>query len=317
MTVDRGRGYDRARMNARSFLALACVSWPLAVPSARAQGGPDPAGSAPERAALAPTDAELAEARHSFEVGMQAYDAGEYPAAATEFRAAYELTHAADLLFNVYLAEERAGRLLEAADALEGYLRDARMPEDQRALLARRLERLRARIASRTASVALPDATAEQRAEDLLSRELLRDSAEAIGPPAGPPRPPVDPGPSDPAASSPATSSPHLAGIGVLVGAGALALAFAVLAPLSELEDQRVAGTCGRDVGRFCDPGDTAALEAISIGADAAWIGATLLATIGVVLVIALPFEGSGDGHVALTPVIAPGTIGAAAEGSF
>lgn len=297
-------------MTSTRVAALACaVCVATAVQprsSAQAQQG-GPGGAAP-------TEAELAEARHSFEVGMQAYDAGEYEAAASEFRAAYELTRAADLWFNVYLAEERAGRLPEAADALASYLRDATMEADQRALLERRLERLRARIAARTTQSAPPDETAEQRAEDLLARELIRDSADAIGSPVEPPPPGAQP------PAPPSSSGVHPAAIGTLAGAGALLVAFAVLAPISELEDQALAARCGRDVGSFCDPGETSTLEALDIAADVSWIGAAALGVVGVVLLFALPPEGSPReqaASVAVAPWASPEGGGVSAGGRF
>lgn len=289
-------------------VALACAAWvACAAPAARAQDG------APQQGERTPTEAELADARHSFEVGRQAYDAGEYAAAASEFRAALELTGAADLWFNVYLAEERGGRLEPAAEALASYLREGTIEPDQRALLERRLERLRARIESRTT----PPPSAEERAEDLRVQDLMRDSAEAMGSPvASTQATATETAPPEPAPSP----GPHPAAIGTLVGAGVLLVAFAVLAPLSYLEDQALASRCGRDTGRFCEPSETTTLEALNIAADVSWIGAAALGVAGIVMLFALPSEevpSEQPPAVAIAPFATPHAAGIAAGGTF
>src|SRR5690349_185663 len=96
-----------------AWLLAPLLAWSIASP-ARAQD-----------AAHTPTDAELVEARHSFDVATSAFQAGDYETAATEFRAALALSGAADLEFNVYLSEERAGNLDAAAQALDRYLQRA------------------------------------------------------------------------------------------------------------------------------------------------------------------------------------------------
>ena len=309
MTLDRAGEYDRPHMTWIRGVALVCAAWvACAAPAARAQDG----GPQGERT---PTEAELADARHSFEVGRQAYDAGEYAAAASEFRAALELTGAADLWFNVYLAEERGGRLEPAAEALASYLREGTIEPDQRALLERRLERLRARIESRTT----PPPSDQERAEDLQVQDLMRDSAEAIGSPvaAATQTTPTETAPPPPVPASP---GPHPAAIGTLVGAGVLLVAFAVLAPLSYLEDQALASRCGRDTGRFCDPSETTTLEALNIAADVSWIGAAALGVAGIVMLFALPSEelpSEQPPAVAIAPFATPHAAGIAAGGTF
>jgi hypothetical protein len=237
-------------------LALAVLVFALVIPMA---AGAQDSG---------PTDAELAEARHSFDLASSAFDDGDYETAATEFNAAYELTRAPDLLFNVYLAEERAGRLAEADAALTRYLADGTIEAEQRALLERRLERLRARIASRA-----PAPVEEEHVETLLASPIAPVAA-----PITPPAPVID-------------TSPPTAAIAVLVSAGVLAVSFGVFVALSEVEDQRLASTCGRDAGRSCSSSDVASLQTFNIVSDVSWIGAAVLAATGVVLLFALPPE--------------------------
>lgn len=225
-----------------------------------------------------PTDAELAEARHSFQVASDAFEGGDYETAVSEFRAAYELTRATDLLFNIYLAEERAGRLDEAEAALTQYLAAGTIEAEQRRLLDRRLERLRARIASRE-----PVALEEEEPEVLL--------ASPIAPPE--PEPIVD------------TSAP-MAAIVTLALAGAFAVSFGVFVALSEVEDQRLAGVCGRDAGGWCTASDVSALQVYDVIADVSWIGAAVLAVTGTVLMFALPWETHERPRAAALPWVSP-----------
>lgn len=272
-------------------------------PEAAAEGDGAPAPGAP-----APTEAELADARHSFELASTAYTGGDYETAAEEFRAAYEVTRHPELLFNIYLAEERAGRPAEAAEVLALYLELATsIGAEERPLLERRLERLRARAASRV--------TTPPPADELDDSALLSSPME---PSASPEE--VDAG--DAAARpTPATTggSPPGAAIALVVTAGVLLAGFAVLAPLSEVEDQRLASSCGRDAGRSCTAGETTGLMALNLAADASWIAATVAGVVGVVLWATLPSEGGTavEASVALAPWASPSGAGVTAGGTF
>jgi hypothetical protein len=250
----------------------------------------------------APSDAELAEARHSFDVATEAFEQGDYETAVSEFRAAYELSHAADLLFNVYLSEERQGALPEAAQALEQYLSEGTMDAEQHRLLEGRLERLRARIASHA-----PATTSVEEPQQLLASPITALVATVPADITAPPPPPPETGP--PAAA-----------IGVLVAAGALALSFGVFAALSAVEDQRLATTCGRDRGRACDPSVTSTLRAYDIVADVSWIGAAVLGVVDVVLWLVLPGETQSTTTTAslrVRPFASPATGGLVLGGAF
>lgn len=260
-----------------------------------------------------PTAAELADAHHSFEVAATAYESGDYETAAEEFRAAYEITQHPELLFNVYLAEERAGRPAEAAEALARYLELATaISTEERPLLERRLERLRARAASRT-TVPPP---AEELDDSALLASPIDDTAGAGG---------TGDDASDDASegSEPPTAvsggGPPVAGVAVLVAGAALLVGFAVLAPLSEVEDQRLASSCGRDATRSCTSDEVTTLTALNIAADVSWIGGAALAAVGVVLLVALPPDGTGtaDATVAVAPWAGPDGAGLAVGGTF
>src|SRR5688572_17316087 len=120
----------RAIARATVLLTLTCslaarVTAQDAAPAAGSEAAPPadeaaapPETEVPDAASAEPTAAQLAEAQHSFELATAAYEGGDYETAAEEFRVAYEITRHPELLFNVYLAEERAGRPTEAAEAL-------------------------------------------------------------------------------------------------------------------------------------------------------------------------------------------------------
>lgn len=227
---------------------------------------------------------DTAAARVHFDAGTRAFDTGDYERAITEFRAAYALTEHPDILFNIYSASERAGRLEEAAAALEGYLARGAIEDDRRPVLDERLARLRDRVAAEGAVIA----------------------AETTPTPARP----EEPTPPSPTPAAP--SGVHPAGVGVLVGGVALLAGFAVVAGLSFAEDQSLAGSCG--ALRWCTADETATLNALNVTADVLWITGAALSVAGLVLLIALPPEG-GEPSVALAPWASPDGAGLVARG--
>ncbi|AKF04895.1 hypothetical protein DB32_002044 [Sandaracinus amylolyticus] len=256
--------------------------------------------SAQEEAAPArePTDAEIAEARHSFEVASTAFDQGDYETAASEFRAAYALLGDPDLLFNVYLAEERAGRPREALEALEQHVARATMTAEQRALMEQRIVRLRERVARM-------DAGTQPQIDD--ARESAGDVPLALdAQPATPRTPPPEP----------IETRPPAAAIAMLVTGGVLLLAFGGLAIASELEDQSLASSCGRDAGRFCSAERVSTLEALNVAADASWIAAAVAGALGITFLFAFPPERSAP-QVAVAPWMSPEGAGIAAGARF
>lgn len=231
-------------------------------------------------------------ARRHFDAGTEAFDVGEYERAATEFRAAYELTSHPDLLYNIYSALERAGQIEDAAQA-EGYLRDGDPDDDRRSSLQARLARLRARIAEARA----------ERAEAELQAE--RDAGHGGGD--APPSP--TPAPVAPESDG---GGVHPAGIGLLVGGGVLLANFAVFAGLAAAED----GNLGSSCDTTCTDDEVSTLATFALVADISWISGAVVAATGLVLLFVLPPEGDGA-TAALVPWVTPGAAGIAAAGRF
>jgi hypothetical protein len=226
------------------------------------------------------------EARQHFDAGTQAFDTGDYDRAVSEFRASYDLTHHPDLLFNIYSAAERAGRLPEAAGALEQFLAEGELEAERRPALEQRLARLRERIAAESE----PAETEAQPPPEVEAPEPEAQVAPEPEPPSG----------------------PHPAAIGTLIAAGVLAASFGVFAALSEVEDSSLDTTCRR----ACSDDQVAALRAYDIVADVSWITAAAAGVTGLVLLFVLPPEGASGG-VAVLPWAAPSSAGVVAAGRF
>ncbi|MEZ4335089.1 MAG: hypothetical protein R3B82_00485 [Sandaracinaceae bacterium] len=261
---------------------------------------------------LSARDREVA--RGHFDRGTLAFDRGDYADAAAEFRAAYALTHHADLLYNIYSAQERNGELEEAAEALEGYLEGGDLDEPRREALELRLERLRLRIEQERLQAAEHEAEAQREreaAEERLAAEQSeREAAEARASEERTRR-------MDQLRAGHGTSDAlDVTGV-VAMGAGALGLvSFGVFAGLSTSEDGSLASTCGRDAGRICRPADTEDLATYNTGADASLIaGASLVVVGGVLVLVGESLRPSDRVDVAVLPVLAPGYVGLTAGG--
>ncbi len=109
------------KTNGKVAAALVALAVGMAgAPHAAAQAAPpaeDPAVSTPRNADE--------DARAHFDAGRVAYAAGDFETAVTEFRRAYVLSGRFALLFNIGMAELRAGRDSAALTAFEGYRRQA------------------------------------------------------------------------------------------------------------------------------------------------------------------------------------------------
>ncbi len=255
-------------------------------------------------------------AHEHFDRGTLAFERGDYGEASAEFRAAYALTHHADLLYNIYSAQERNGELVEAADALEGYLRDGEPDEARREALVLRLERLRIRIEQERLTTATAEAEAarerEAAAERLAAERADRQAAE------------------ERAAAEREGRMAHvragretadallITGV-VALGVGAAGLAsFGVFAGLSESEDGALASSCGRDAGRVCREADTADLATYNTAADASLYAGAGVAVVGSILVLvgqAMRPAEEASGFV--WPVLGPGFAGVRTGGRF
>lgn len=62
-------------------------------------------------------------AKQHYEAGQQAFEQKRYEAAAVEFRAGYELSHEPEFLFNLSVVREKQGRIEEAIDLEEQFIR--------------------------------------------------------------------------------------------------------------------------------------------------------------------------------------------------
>ena len=236
---------------------------------------------APAASAAGAQEAEAAPgddaARTHFESGRLHFERDEYTTALNEFEEAYELSGRVGLLYNIYLTLERLGRVGEAADRLEQFLRDDPSIEaDRRTNLESRVIHLRARAAEEAAAAA---------------REA------------------------EPPASSGGGLGPlGTAGIVTLAAGGASLIVFAIAGPLALTEDAAVSERCGETAGRFCTEEDVSTLRTLVALSDATMaIGLVLAAAGGTMLAIDLAMGSSSsseDRAVSLLPMLGPDHAG-------
>ena len=111
-------------------------------------------------------------ARAHYTVGVAMYDSGRFPEAATEFQAAYDLSHRSALLYNCYVAYRDSSQATRARDSLTQYL--AEVPDAPNRLhLMARLEALNTEIA------AAETIAAEQEAQRVAAEQAARDAVLA------------------------------------------------------------------------------------------------------------------------------------------
>ncbi len=111
--------------------------------------------SARAGAALAQDAPEEEEARGLFMAGRAAFDDGRYDEALAHFEASYTKSGRPELLFNIGLSAQRAGRFNRAIQAFEQYLRDAPDATNRRDVEAR-LDEARASRAAAPETDAMP-----------------------------------------------------------------------------------------------------------------------------------------------------------------
>lgn len=142
--------------------------------------------------AMGASETEMSDlqARERFRIGRGYYDQGRFHEAAAEFRAAYDLSNRAALLFNVYVANREAGDLGQAIWALENFLE--RVPNaPDRVNLEARLTALRQSLADQqraeqeTARAREETERARREQQRLRDQEQQRQRDEAASGPSG------------------------------------------------------------------------------------------------------------------------------------
>jgi hypothetical protein len=192
-------------------------------------------------------------ARAHFQAGSGYFDTGDYEAAVREFERAYALSPHPQLLYNLYMANERLGDWAEAARYLQEYLRSAEDVTNREALEAR-LAHLKRRSEPKPVASAEPVPAA---------------SAQPV-PAATPEQPPASAAAAEPASDAePGHSERFVAALASFGVAAAGAITFGVAGGLALKEDRALAGRCGRDAGQHCSDADLNPLETRSTVADA------------------------------------------------
>lgn len=235
-----------------------------------------------------------ARARQHFEAGEDYYAEGDYEGAVRELLRAYELSHRPELFFNLYLAEERLGRLDAATEHLEAYLQ-AVPDAPERELLERRLANLRARIEAARSTT--PPVEAEHAVPPVVA-----------APDAPPPRSPRGPDGGLLAAGATALVIGGLGLVGLAVGGG-----------LATGENDRLARSCGSMSTGTCSDAEVADLRTFSTVADVGLgVGVAGVAAGTVLVAIAMTASSPGDAAATrVTPRLSASEVGLALTGTF
>jgi hypothetical protein len=227
------------------------------------------------------------QARNLFTAGQNAFQSGDYASAADYFEQAYALSHRPGLLYNIAFAADRNRDDARALEAYRAYL-VAEWETSRRAEVEARITFLEAALAEAARAEAEAAAAAAAAAE-LASR-----------PPPEPER----------------FRGFHPAGVVTLVSGGVLLASFGIFAGLSEVEDQQLARSCGRDAGASCAPASVVTLQTLNTLADVSWIAGAAVAVTGIVLLFAVPPD-SPQPSLAMAPWFTPDGAGATMVGQW
>lgn len=219
--------------------------------------------SADTRAQLQPDEL----ARRHFESGAAYFEQAEYESALKEFRKAYELSGRHQILRNVSVVQERLGNLEGAIEALDAFLQHA--PNDPAAAtMTVRRDNLKKRL--------------EKRREEDAQTEAFRREQERIEYPPQQPEParPAEAAPAAPAPSPRSQQPPDLLPAYILLGAGALSGAGAILTGVvAQLEYNDAEDTCSP----VCTDSEVGTAESLALtstiltGVSVATLGAGLI----------------------------------------
>ncbi len=158
------------------FVAISGVS----PAGASAQSGTPPPGDPNDSMAQSTAreqDLTDQQARSHFAVGRAMYEAGRFAEAASEFQQAYDLSHRAQLLYNLYIAYRDSSQLVRARDALRTYL-DEVTEVPNRLHLVSRLEALQAQITLEEQQHAESEAELAAAEQTAAEAEMARQRAE-------------------------------------------------------------------------------------------------------------------------------------------
>ena len=264
----------------RFGLAL-CVAGAVALASPVASAAPKS-----ERAA-----SEI-RARELFQKGDKDYAEGRYEESLAEFQEAYDLSGRAQLLFNISNAQERLGKLAEAAESLEKYLASGKVKDKD--VVQKRIANLKKRVEDKKAE---DEAAEKKRQEDAAANEKKNEP-----PPPPPPPPPPKPFPVLPVALM-------AAGGASLITSGVFGIL--TLGARSDIDKDCKSGPSGD----LCSSDASSAVshdKTFGLITDITLVAGVVLGGVGAYFLIA---GKKADDHVKVG--IAPAGRGAALVGSF
>lgn len=222
----------------------------------------------PQAAAQDPSDQEAADAesqaREAFSRGRVHYDNGEFSQAADAFEQAYRLSGRDVLLYNLYLARRDANQLVQAAEALRGYLEKVEVIENR--------PQLEARLRALDAGIAERKAAEEKKAQ------------ETNTPSEGEPNQPQTPAEQAAAQSDERwwITPVAVAGVGALMAVGSIGTGIMAASKHKEIEDKCPSGkNCDASLQATADQG-----KILSITTDVLLFGGLAVVGTGALLFI-------------------------------
>ncbi len=237
-----------------------------------------------------------ARARRHFASGESYYEEGAYEDAVREFTQAYRLSHRPALLFNLYTAEERFGRLSDAATHLEQYLREMPPDLENRGALEARLANLRARITAETSPTPTVPTVQEPAVPVEPSTELALVETEPVSSNGG---------------------ADLMLGGGIALGVGGAGfVTFAIAGLAAQDAYNQLNEECGSE--RLCTPDDLATMNSNALIADIGLgIGIAGVGTGVVLMVLGATSGGGSTDSVAVLPMVSPTFAGLSMQGGF
>ena len=230
--------------------------------------------------------AEDLRAQASFRAATAYYEAGDYENALRDFQTAYDLSRRPELLWNLYMCQERLGQFEQAAGSLESFI-DAGAPGYPLTQVQARLENLRQRIARHQGGESDGAIAAEE------------PDGEAVPETSPAPSPSVD-------------TTPVLAIVGFSF-AGLGLIGFATFGGLTLSEDAALGAECGT----HCTPARASTLDTYALIADISAAVSLVGAIVGVIGIFVAPSGSSSTATARVTPSVGPTSFGLSLAGSF
>lgn len=262
--------------------------------------------------ATPPTDAQKAQARQRYDAGVRKFDVGRFEDAAADFEAAYELSGAPEILFNMATAYRAAKKYEKALLMYRAYLR--RVPEaPQRAVVEARIAEL-APIVKQQQLEKQRQEEEQRRQRELEEQQRLQQEQQRLQQEQGATTTP----PAAPAAPRPLPRWVAPAGYAVgAVGIAGLGTGIALSLLARSASDTVQSAAASGSVFDSDLKNTEARGKAEDTGAIACYVVGGVLVAAGATMVIVAKLRAKRAEKVAVAPYVGPSGGGLTLAGSF